>query len=200
MGTRPDPIEDDLDRLRWHVCPSKLAEAEVLSRVLEATGWTQRALAETIGWEQPLVSRRLARLKEAFQPRPVEPYPGRTGRWSTPPPADAPEKLHVLWCAHLALDFGWSVSVEHPVERGPQQTSLRCDLVLSRPGEWRPRWAIEVKRTLPAPATLQRAYMKMDEYAGRLQCDGLLVVPHLPAKRSVPVIAAENLGVIVGAA
>jgi hypothetical protein len=64
----------------------------------------------------------------------------------------------------------------------------------------RPRWAIEVKRALPAPAGLQRARAKLDEYAERLQCKGLLVVPHLPAECPVPVIAAEVLGVVVGAA
>ena len=94
--------------------------------------------------------------------------------------------------------MGWLVSVEHPIERCLQQAPLRCDLILSRPGRWRPAWAIEVKRTLPR-WQLKEAFDKLSEYAGRLECAGLLVVSHVDDGGPGPGVPAEVLATVVGA-
>ena len=192
-------LDSELAELHWHHCPDKLTEAETLRRVLHRTGWSQRKLAAAIEWNQPQVSRRLALLTKPFTPRPLERFPGPIGR-SQPPPTVARHKIHVLWCAHHLQRLGWLVSMEHPIERGLHHATLRCDLVLSRPGRWRPAWVIEVKRTLPPRWQLNEVFDKLFEYAGRLECEGLLVISHLDGDVPPgPVVPAEVLTDVVGA-
>lgn len=174
-------------------------EAELshaLQVALARTALSQRPFAELAGCSQSTVS------KHRRFPRPIEVLPPHIDL-AEPPLAHDGVSVLERWCAYKAASLGWVPSFQHRIRR-PRRTGTllrwrRCDVVLSPPGEWRPEWAVEVKRTITTAAEAKEALAAARDYAGPLRCRPLVVAYELaPRLRSIDVIDPWELEQVIG--